>query len=369
MKKRMLGLLLALCMVLTLMPVSALADDIDTAEQASQTGAKGPSVQTQPKGIAIQAGEAHTHCLCGETHTGSAYYDTISHDNMTFETAWNHNDYLPSSEGTYYLTTDIVLNSKVVMDRVKGITICLNGHSITSNAADYAIDFEGTTITFTDCNEKPGSISAPNGTAIYARYGETGFGVIPAKVNLYNISIENCKTYGIYFSTSLSKDRNTLYMYNASIKKNGSNGIDASGSAGDGDKVTIVNSLITGNGGTGVRIGESSLLTMSGTTVSDNGSTGVSIGGIAGSTITDCTITDNKGGGLSISSDTVISGDTKISNNTNSYSSGGINIYGASVTIKDNVKITGNTSGRDEYNMGNTGGGVTGTDLTFRRGG
>lgn len=358
MKKRMLGLLLALCMVLPLMPVSALADDIDTAEQASQTGAEGPSVQAQPKGIAIQAGETHTHCLCGETHTGSAYYDTISHENMTFEKAWSYNDSLPSSEGTYYLTTDIVLNSKVVRDCVKGITICLNGHSITSNVTDNAIDLEGTTITFTDCSENPGSISAPNGTAIYARWGFIGNELNPSKVNLYNISIEYCKTHGIYFSTSSSDDRNTLYMYNASIKNNGSNGIDASGSAGDGDRITIDNSLITGNGGTGVRIGDGSSLTMSGTTVSDNGSSGVSIAGIAGSTIKDCTITYNKGGGLSISSQTVISGDTKINNNTNSHSSGGINIYRASVTIKDNVEITDNTSGRDTYQNGNTGGGV-----------
>lgn len=85
MKKRMLGLLLALCMVLTLMPVSALADDAGIAEQASQTGAKGPSVQAQPKGIAIQAGKTHTHCLCGKTHTGNAYSDSngVYHMNKT----------------------------------------------------------------------------------------------------------------------------------------------------------------------------------------------------------------------------------------------------------------------------------------------
>ena len=58
MKKRMLGLLLALCMVLTLMPVSALADDAGIAEQASQTG-----------GIAAYAAEEHTyHCICGKDH-------------------------------------------------------------------------------------------------------------------------------------------------------------------------------------------------------------------------------------------------------------------------------------------------------------
>ena len=102
MKKRMLGLLLAFCMVLTLMPVSALADDAGIAEQASQTGAKGPSVQAQPKGIAIQAGETHTHCLCGKPHASSAYSDSnnVYHDNMTFEKAWNDKNYLPTRKGT-----------------------------------------------------------------------------------------------------------------------------------------------------------------------------------------------------------------------------------------------------------------------------
>ncbi len=370
MKKRMLGLLLALCMVLTLMPVSALADDAGIAEQASQTGAEGPSVQAQPKGIAIQAGETHTHCLCGETHTGSAYYDTISHDNMTFETAWNHNDYLPSSEGTYYLTTDIVLNSKVVMDRVKGITICLNGHSITSNVTDEAIDFEGTTITFTDCNKKPGSISAPNGTAIYIRWG-TAAQIVPAHVSLYNVSVEKCKKHGITFSTCSPDNPNTLYMYNATIKNNGQKGIDANGS--DGQTVTIDNSLISGNSEVGISVTNSGCLTMSNTTVENNGGYGVNIaaGSAKTSKITDCIISGNNGGLYLQSTPTVIGGTTKIINNTGSYNAGGINIRGASVTIKDNVEITGNTSGSNSGSYGGFGGGVYlnhkvyGTELTL----
>ena len=94
--------------------------------------------------------------------------------------------------------------------------------------------------------------------------------------------------------------------------------------------------------------------------VENNGNYGVYISSRSKtpSTITDSAISGNVTGVYIESTPTVIGGATKIINNTGSSNAGGINIRGASVTIKDNVEITGNTSGRDEYNTGNTGGGV-----------
>ena len=371
MKKRMLGLLLALCMVLTLMPVSALADDIDTAEQASQTGAEGPSVQAQPKGIAIQAGETHTHCLCGETHKGSAYSDSngVYHDNMTFETAWDKTTYLPSREGTYYLTTDVTLSNTATIDR-EDVTICLNGHKITSSATTKAIEVKGSTLKITDCSKNPGYISAPNARGISAVSGSLNNQSVPGKVYLYNITIKDCGDNAIHGDTST--DGSEFYLYNASILNNKGTGVYTSRGS-TGQDVTIINSEISGNSESGVTITDSSHLTMINSKVENNKSYGIRIASSSSktSTITDSTISGNVTGVYIESTPTVIGGTTKIINNTGSYNAGGINIRGASVTIKDNVEITGNTSGSNSGSYVGFGGGVYlnhkvyGTELTL----
>ena len=370
MKKRMLGLLLALCMVLTLMPVSALADDIDTAEQASQTGAEGPSVQAQPKGIAIQANEPHTHCLCGETHKGSAYSDSngVYHDNMTFATAWDKTTYLPSREGTYYLTTDVTLSNTAAIYG-HAVTICLNGHSITyaDGNALYPI---GADLTITDCNKNPGYISAPKGIGIYAEWYPMGSSILPSRIYLYNISIKDCGRSAIDSNTS--KDGSVFYLYNVSILNNKDGGIRTSRGS-TGQDVTIINSEISGNSESGVTITDSSHLTMINSKVENNKSYGIRIASSSSktSTITDSTISGNVTGVYMESTPTVIGGTTKIINNTGSYNAGGINIRGASVTIKDNVEITGNTSGSNSGSYVGFGGGVYlnhkvyGTELTL----
>lgn len=357
MKKRMLGLLLALCMVLTLMPVSALADDIDTAEQASQTGAEGPSVQAQPKGIAIQAGETHTHCLCGENHKGDAYSDTNSvyHDNMTFETAWDKTTYLPSREGTYYLTTDVTLSNTAAIYG-HAVTICLNGHSITyaDGNALYPI---GADLTITDCNKKPGYISAPKGIGIYAEWYPMGSSILPSRIYLYNISIKDCGRSAIDSNTS--KDGSVFYLYNVSILNNKDGGIRTSRGS-TGQDVTIINSEISDNGNYGVSITDYSHLTMINSKVKNNGNYGVYIssGSSTPSTITDSTISGNTPGLCIESNPTVIGGNTVISGNHSVGNPGGVYIRDASVTIKDNVKIIRNMSGTGSRTYPGSGGGV-----------
>lgn len=356
MKKRMLGLLLALCMVLTLMQVSALADGIDTAEQASQTGAEGPSVQAQPKGIAIQAGETHTHCLCGKTHTDSAYSDSnnVYHDNMTFATAWNDKNYFPTRKGTYYLTTDIVLSSTAKIDR-EDVTICLNGHKVTSSATGEAIDVQGATLTITDCNENPGYISAPNGNGINAVWGSINNNLVSAKVYLYNVTIKDCGGDAIHGDTSINGS--VFYLYNTSILNNKGVGVYTSRGS-TGQDVTIINSEISGSGSSGITISEKSHLTMINSKVENNGLYGILINATSEktSTITDCTISGNVAGVGIWTQPTVIGGNTVISNNINTNNYGGVCVYDAPVTIKDNVKITGNESGSKPSYPGSGGG-------------
>ena len=62
----------------------------------------------------------------GHTHT---------HDGITF-TAWTSADSLPTSEGNYYLTTDVTLGSMWAC--TANINLCLNGHGIIyTNSIDY----------------------------------------------------------------------------------------------------------------------------------------------------------------------------------------------------------------------------------------
>lgn len=378
MKKRMLGLLLALCMVLTLMPVSALADDIDTAEQASQTGAEGPSVQAQPKGIAIQAGETHTHCVCGaETSNHEDIGDHTSNDadDVTFS-AWEYSDYLPSG-GNYYLTKNVELTNaaKITSDAV----ICLNGFSITAPNSNYAIVVDGATLKLTDCNENPGFISAHPGGELRGQI-VAGIEIIantyntstPGIVYLYNITVKNCGTYGINFSTSKGTSKpNELHMYNANVTDNVDTGIYASGS---GQKVIIYGGSISNNGRDGVSVTTHSYVDLTKTTIHNNARFGIRLAGApisSSSYITDCNISGNKTGLYIESHKAVINGNTKIIYNTGSSNAGGVNIRGASVTIKDNVEITDNTSGSNSGYYVGFGGGVYlnhkvyGTELTL----
>ena len=365
MKKRMLGLLLALCMVLTLMPVSALADDIDTAEQASQTGAEGPSVQAQPKGIAIQAGETHTHCVCGaETSNHEDIGDHTSNDadDVTFS-AWEYSDYLPSG-GNYYLTKNVELTNaaKITSDAV----ICLNGFSITAPNSNYAIVVDGATLKLTDCNENPGFISAHPGGELRGQI-VAGIEIIantyntstPGIVYLYNITVKNCGTYGINFSTSKGTSKpNELHMYNANVTDNVDTGIYASGS---GQKVIIYGGSISNNGRDGVSVTTNSYVDLTKTTIHNNARFGIRLAGApisSSSYITDCNISGNKTGLYIESHKAVIEGTTKIINNTGFENAGGVDICGSSVTIKDNVEITDNTSGSKSGDYVGFGGGV-----------
>ena len=94
MKKRMLCILIALAMVLTMMPAMAFADG------------------------------KHTHGMGA--------------DAITFSTEWSggdaHNS-MPDSAGDYVLTSDITLSSTWSVPN--GITnLCLNGHVIIGNGSD-----------------------------------------------------------------------------------------------------------------------------------------------------------------------------------------------------------------------------------------
>lgn len=134
MKKRILSLLTALCLCLSLLPTTAWA----------ATG-----------------GEHSGHCICGAEHSDIG--DHTSENVITEWTAVSGQDSI-NGTGNYYLTDDVTLDSKWTIANGTNITLCLNGHKLTSiNVGENNWDtilVEGT-LTITDCKGS-GKITGTN---------------------------------------------------------------------------------------------------------------------------------------------------------------------------------------------------------------
>ena len=114
-----LSLLLVMCMVLSLLPVTAAAGDTE-----------------------------HTHCVCGKTdcdeHGGSVTFSALTGDEM--------NRYQVISEGTYYLAEDITADGDTT---IRGnVILCLNGHTLNLNGKHIRLN-EYATLTICDCRTTP----------------------------------------------------------------------------------------------------------------------------------------------------------------------------------------------------------------------
>lgn len=116
--KKFFSLLLTLCMVLAMMPA-----------------------------MSVRAEETHTHCVCGATSCSGG-----EHNNSQTWRAWNEIASLPSSEGYYYLTGDVTIDS--TWSPADGTVLCLNGHTITENIwySENTINVQSSVyFTLTDC--------------------------------------------------------------------------------------------------------------------------------------------------------------------------------------------------------------------------
>lgn len=110
------------------------------------------------------AADEHSHCVCGGENTVG---DHTEHQAVEW-TAWEENDKLPTEDGYYYLTTDVNLTDRWLVE--KNISLCLNGHNITETAdLNATITFNGIfyvsggTLTLTDCSSDVGSIQSADG--------------------------------------------------------------------------------------------------------------------------------------------------------------------------------------------------------------
>ena len=221
MKKRLLSVLLLVCMVLTLLPTAALAGDMHEHE-------------------ALPAA-THTPCFCGGSVNAD---DHANHEDVTY-TAYNNASSLKqilksdSDDVIYaYLTNNITLD-RLYLPEGKTLYLCLNGHRITFDEYQVTLN-NNTTLYLCDCStEKTGTISRSAGktscvlvsgeNATFNMYSGTlrngnrsyggGVNVSAGTMNMYGGTItENTATSdggGIYVGTS-----GTLNLYGGTITKN-----------------------------------------------------------------------------------------------------------------------------------------------------
>ena len=230
MKKRLLSVLLLVCMVLTLLPTAALAGDMHEHD-------------------ALPAA-AHTHCYCGGSVNAG---DHTRHSDVTY-TACTKANYLrqifwiEKTDVAYaYLENDITLdgNLNILGDKnlgAKTLYLCLNGHTL--NLGEYYIwvGNRGGKLYLCDCSaNKTGTVSggsnccvsvddAADYKATFNMYGGTlkngnrtghggGVGVLNGTMNMYGGTItENKATSdggGIYVGT-----KGTLNLYGGTITNN-----------------------------------------------------------------------------------------------------------------------------------------------------
>ena len=226
MKKRLLSVLLLVCMVLTLLPTAALAGDMHEHD-------------------ALPAA-AHTHCFCGGSVNAGNH---TSHDNVVTYKACTTSNYLrqifyiEKVDVAYaYLENDITLDGNLSIQDGHTLYLCLNGHTL--NLGEYYIwvGRRGAKLYLCDCSaKKTGTISggsnccvsvddAADYEATFNMYGGTlkdgnrtghggGVGVLNGTMNMYGGTItENTATTdggGIYVGT-----KGTLNLYGGTITKN-----------------------------------------------------------------------------------------------------------------------------------------------------
>ena len=349
MKKRLLSVFLCLCMVFSLVPATVWAETTN----------------------------GHTHYLCGgSTCNGSG------HENETYKTtfekeikqegntlkiggeSWaptkgSNDTFYILPTGTYYLGSDISLEYTIKIEN--NVTLCLNGHKITTADGMDAIYMTGGSFTLTDC-KGVGTIthaSSKTGRGVYVSSGT---------FNMYGGSITGNKAQdaqgrggGVYVYSGSG----TFNMYGGSITGNRATG-DGGGvyKSGSNSSFNMYGGSITGN--TANSYGGGVYVDGGGFTMS---------GGTIGGTKTGETNTATYGGGVYAKATFEMTGGSITGNETNR--GGGVYVTGkgsftmsASADGQNIPSITGNNAtenGGGVYVVGSstfkmTGGSIGGTN-------
>lgn len=269
--------------------------------------------------------------LVAEQDSGHTEAD---HANMI---PWEKTDSLPNTAGSYYLTKDVTLTAEWELP-AGDTTLCLNGHSITLNAAGAVIDmqFYGTIFTLYDCI---GTGTITHGMNDDTRYQGGGVAVSDGTFNMYggtitdNIKGANNYGGGVYVS------RGTFNMYNGKIINNATSADSYGGGGVYVDRGTFNMSGGEISGNTALGEGGGILLADKSTFIMTDGSISKNVGGDT-----------NYGGGICVSygsTFTMKGGDVT---GNKSGKGGGVYVLEAETTCGKNTfhmdggTITGNTA-------------------------
>ncbi len=314
------SLMLALCMVFGMIPIAAFADDANHTD----------------------------HCYCG----GDVTTDGHTHNTALTWTAWDKVDSLPTAKGSYYLVTDVTMNSGVTVK--EDVSLCLNGHKITQNNPDVEITIfvSGCKFNLSDCEEtgvitgKSVAMCAGNSAELNMYGGEisdisnikmpNGCGISAGTKATVNIN------GGKIINNTANMNGGGVYIYNATLNMNGGeisgnkagrNGLGGGVYATNGSTVNINggevrdNSAdISGRGG-GIAVYQGSILNINGGEITDNSA-------------------DILGGGIAVNNSTANIKGGKISNNITMEIGGGIHAFQSTVDITGG-EISKNTAKGD----------------------
>ena len=259
-------------------------------------------------------------------------------------TAWEKDTELPAAAGSYYLTQNVTLEKEWVPQ--SGTTLCLNGHSITLNAAGAVINMQvyGTIFTLYDCI---GTGTITHGMNDDTKYQGGGVAVSDGTFNMYGGTItDNIKGANNY-GGGVAVSRGTFNMYNGKIINNATS---ANGYGGGGVYVSrgtfnMYDGEISGN--TALSEGGGILLADNSTFIMTDGSISKNVGGDT-----------NYGGGICVSygsTFTMKGGDVT---GNKSGKGGGVYVleaettYGKNTFHMDGGTITGNTATTTGYQPG-----------------
>ena len=401
MKKRLFAILLTLCLLAQLFPLTASAVRLDWPHPSSHcvcgggiSNHKAMNGHTTYEGVYFtKDGKENTsgndiskmNAIQSEADLREIHQNAANNKGKTFY---------------YYLANDVTLTKRIYVWEGCTFVICLHGHTLTCNVPDAESAFlvmNNSRLVFTDCqlSGDRGLITGDSCAAVYVSSSATFdlYGVSICMTSsetdgirdVYNdpvCGIYNCGTFnmygGCYYQKSsdyptdrpvISNIRNTKYgpgvinrgtfnMYDGIISGNERNGVMSTITTSD-DTINLYGGTITGNIGAGISathwpmpsIAESNYYTnvnLYGGTISEN--TGAGIDAAYGrvtmaqqSSAIPVEIKNNKGGAISLTRD----GSTaKLGTGTitgNSGGKGAVALSAGSLTLTDDVKITGNT--------------------------
>ncbi len=191
----------------------------------------------------------HSHPICGQVCTCSS----SSHGSDTWQ-AWDGTTKMYN--GYYYLTKDIVLSSRIILDYGYTTYLCLNGHSITCSDMVFDI-YSYRSLLITDC-VGTGKIERTNGSPTISnnRYLSIWGGTILNSTNRYSSTINayNGTTTFVCGGTVKNQYGSAIYAYPGSTISILGGTVQGGGSSfaaleGHGSSASNVQSSLTISGG------------------------------------------------------------------------------------------------------------------------